>query len=52
MFQASRGEGVSRGGVNGQEELGWVQLTLTLLWTSVDVKSSSFLPGYLQSAVP
>ena len=52
MFQASRGEGVSRGGVNGQEELGWVQLTLTLLWTSVDRKSSSFLPGYLQSAVP
>ena len=52
MFQASRGEGVSRGGVNGQEELGWVQLTLTLLWTSVDMKSSSFLPGYLQSAVP
>ena len=37
---------------NGQEELGWVQHTLTLLWTSVDRKSSSFPPGYLQLAVP
>ena len=46
------GRGVSWGGVNGQEELGWVQLTLTLLWTSVDRKSSSFPPGYLKSAVP
>ena len=52
MCQASRGEGVSWGGVNGQEELGWVQVTLTILWTSVDRKFSSFPPGYLQPAVP
>ena len=44
MRQASRGEGVSWGGVNGQEELGWVQVTLTILWTSVDRKFSSFPP--------
>ena len=52
MCQARTGEGVSWGGVNWQEELGWVQLTLTLLWTSVDKRFASFLPGYLQSAVP
>lgn len=46
------GRGVSWGGVNGQEELGWVQLTLTLLWTSVDRKSSSFPPAYLKLAIP
>ena len=29
MCQARTGEGVLWGGVNGQEEFGWVQLTLT-----------------------
>lgn len=54
-----RGKGLARtrggvlwGGLNGQEDLAWVQLTLTLLWTSVDRSFSSFPPGYLESAVP
>ena len=51
LCQARRDKGVLRGGVNAQEDLGWVQLTLTLLLTSVDRRSSSFLPGYLESAV-
>ena len=51
MCQARRDKGVLRSGVSGEEDIGWVQLTLTFLWTSVDRRSSSFHSGYLEWAV-